>query len=111
VQQIARGHVWTGVQARQLGLVDEVGGYYQAIERAKALAGISGEPRLKRMTPGASPIEAVQKLLGVESASARTLAAAAWVFSDPRSEAIIDQVAQARLREGGAMVLAPDRVR
>jgi len=111
VQQIARGHVWTGVQARQLGLVDQVGGFYDAVDRAKTLANISGEPRLKPMTPGASPVEALQKLLGVESTSARTLAAAAWVFSDPRAEALIDQVAQARLREGGAMVLSSERVR
>jgi len=111
VQQIARGHVWTGVQARELGLVDQVGGFYEAVERAKTLANLSGEPRLKRMTPPASPVEAIQKLLGVEATSARTLAAAAWVFSDPRAESIIDQAAQARLRAGGAMVLAPDRVR
>jgi protease-4 len=111
VQEIARGHVWTGAQARELGLVDQVGGFYDAVGRAKTLAGISGEVRLKRMTPSASSVEAIQKLLGIEAASARTLAAAAWVFSDPRAEAIIDQAAQARLREGGAMVLAPDRVR
>jgi protease-4 len=63
------------------------------------------------MTPEASPIEAVQKLLGIESSSAKTLAAAAWVLGDPRAEALIDQAAQARLREQGAMVLAPDRIR
>jgi protease-4 len=111
VQEIARGHVWTGAQARELGLVDELGGFYDAVDRAKALAGISGEPRLKRLTPPTSSVEAIQKLLGLEAASARTLAAAAWVFSDPRAEGLIDQAAQSRLREGGAMVLAPERVR
>jgi protease-4 len=109
VQQIARGRVWTGVQAHDLGLVDQVGGFYDAVARAQSLAGLSGEPRLKRMTPTASPVEAIQKLLGVEAASARTLAAAAWVFGDPRAEGLIDQAAQARLRAGGAMVLAPER--
>ncbi|HKR87807.1 MAG TPA: signal peptide peptidase SppA [Phenylobacterium sp.] len=111
VQAIARGHVWTGAQARGLGLVDQVGGFYEAVDRAKALAHISGEVKLKRMTPSASPVEALQKLLGIEAASAKTLAAAAWVFGDPRAEAIIDQAAQARLRAGGAMVLAPQRIR
>ncbi|HEU0316278.1 MAG TPA: signal peptide peptidase SppA, partial [Solirubrobacteraceae bacterium] len=48
VQQIAKGHVWTGAQARELGLVDQVGGFYEAVDKAKTLAGISGEPRLKR---------------------------------------------------------------
>jgi protease-4 len=111
VQQIARGRVWTGAQARELGLVDEVGGFYEAVARAQSLAGLSGEPRLKRMTPSASPVEAVERLLGVETTSARTLAAVASVFGDPQAEALIDQAAQARLRSEGAMVLAPDRVR
>jgi protease-4 len=110
VQQIARGHVWTGVQARDLGLVDQVGGFYEAVDRAKALAKISGEVKLKRVSAGATPVEFIEKLLGVEATSAKTLAAAAWVLGDPRAEAIIDQAAQARLREGGAMVLAPQRV-
>jgi protease-4 len=44
--------------------------------------------------------------------SARTLAAAAWVFGDPRSQAILDQVSEARLRgEGHGMVLAPMPIR
>jgi protease-4 len=111
VQQIARGRVWTGAQARELGLVDQVGGFYEAVARAQALAGLTGEPRLKRMTPAASPVEAVQKLLGIETASTRTLAAAAWALGDPRTEALVEQATQARLRAGGAMVLAPDRVR
>ena len=38
VREIAKGRVWTGVQARQLHLVDQLGGYYDAIDRAKALA-------------------------------------------------------------------------
>jgi protease-4 len=107
VREIARGHVWTGAQARELGLVDELGGFYQAVDRAKALAKLDGEPRLRRMTPGASTFEALEKILGVQASSVRTLAAAAWVFSDPRAKGVLDELAQARLRDGGAMVLAP----
>jgi protease-4 len=110
VQQIARGRVWTGAQARELGLVDELGGFYEAVGKAQKLAGLSGEPRLRRMTPQASPVQALQKLMGVQTSSARTLAAAAWVFGDPQAQALIDAAAQARLRDGGALVLAPDRV-
>ena len=110
VQEIARGRVWTGAQAREIGLVDQLGGFYEAVDRAKTLAKIEGEPRLKRMTPPASPIEVLQKLLGVEASAARTLAAAAWLFGDPRAQGIVDEAVQARLRDGGAMVLAPQRV-
>lgn len=110
VRQIAKGHVWTGAQAKDLGLVDEIGGFYQAVDKAKALASIKGEARLKRMSPSGSPFEALQKMMGVSAASARTLAAAAWVFGDPRAQGILDGLAQERLRSQGAMVLAPTRV-
>jgi protease-4 len=110
VREIARGHVWTGAQARQLGLVDEVGGFYQAVDKAKALAGLTGEPRLKRMTPTATPFEALQKILGVSATSVRTLAAAAWIFGDPKAKSLLDEMAQGRLRDQGAMVLEPARL-
>ncbi|HUJ29695.1 MAG TPA: signal peptide peptidase SppA [Candidatus Acidoferrum sp.] len=38
VNQIAKGRVWSGEQAKQLGLVDELGGMDRAIEVAKQLA-------------------------------------------------------------------------
>jgi protease-4 len=110
VREIAKGHVWTGVQAKDLGLVDEIGGFYEAVGKAKTLAGITGEARLKRMSPTTSPFESVQKMLGVSATSARTLAAAAWVFGDPRAQGILDELAQARARSLGATVLAPTRV-
>jgi protease-4 len=40
VDKIAQGRVWTGERARQLGLVDELGGLHTAIERARELARI-----------------------------------------------------------------------
>jgi protease-4 len=111
VREIAKGHVWTGAQAKQLGLVDELGGFYDAVAKAQSLAGLTGEPRLKRMTPSASPFEALQKIFGVSASSARTLAAAAGVLGDPRAQGVLDSLAEARLRsEGGGMVLSPDRL-
>lgn len=113
VREIAKGRVWTGEQAKQLGLVDELGGFYQAVDKAKALAKLSGDVRLKRMDGGPSPFEAFERLLGVSETSAKTLAAAAWVLGDPRSQAILDEMAHARLRAapGGASVLADTPVR
>ncbi len=112
VQEIARGRVWTGAQAKSLGLVDELGGFYQAVAKAKALAKIEGDVRLRRMTPQASPLEALENVLGVGAVSVRTLAAAGWVLGDPRAEAILENVATERLRSQGAgMVLAPTPLR
>ena len=43
VDEIAQGRVWTGEQARQLGLVDELGGLYKAIDMAKQRARIPAD--------------------------------------------------------------------
>ncbi len=110
VHEIAKGRVWTGVQAKELGLVDEIGGYYAAVDKAKALAGLKGDIRVKRMTTQSSPFEALEGALGVSATSIRTLAAAAWILGDPRAKGILDEMSQARLRDGGAMVLAPTPV-
>jgi protease-4 len=112
VREIAKGRVWTGVQAKENGLVDKVGGFYQAVDVAKDLAGLQGDVPLRRMTPSEGTFEALQKALGVSATSAKTLAAAAWVFGDPRAQEIIDRAAEARLRaRGGGMVLAPQPFR
>jgi protease-4 len=46
VREIADGRVYTGKQAMELGLVDELGNLPEAIDRAAELGGIEGEPRL-----------------------------------------------------------------
>lgn len=40
VDQVARGRVWTGADACDRGLVDELGGFRTALRRAKILAGL-----------------------------------------------------------------------
>ena len=47
VMELADGRIYTGSQAKELGLVDEMGNYYDAISRAAELAGITGVPRVK----------------------------------------------------------------
>ena len=47
VRQLADGRIYTGNQAKQLGLVDELGNMYDAIEGAKAIAGLQGDVELK----------------------------------------------------------------
>jgi len=45
-ETLADGRVWTGRQAASLGLIDEVGGLYEATALAGKLAGIKGEPKI-----------------------------------------------------------------
>ena len=112
VREIAKGHVWTGEQAKALGLVDQIGGFYEAVDLAKTLAHLTGEPHLRRMTPSEGPLETLEHVLGVSATSARTLAAAAWVMGDPRADTILNRLVEARMREGGrAAVLAPMPIR
>jgi protease-4 len=40
VDQLGRGRVWTGIQAMESGLIDEVGGLRTAVARAKASLGL-----------------------------------------------------------------------
>lgn len=40
VQEIAKGRIYTGDEALKLGLVDTLGGYYEAVQAAKKILGI-----------------------------------------------------------------------
>jgi protease-4 len=46
VRKIADGRVVTGAEAKDLGLVDELGNFYDAVELAKKEAKLDGEPHL-----------------------------------------------------------------
>lgn len=43
VRKIAKGQVWTGVKAKELGLVDELGGFLKAIDITKQLINVPEE--------------------------------------------------------------------
>jgi protease-4 len=65
----AKGRVWTGQQAKQIGLVDSLGGLEDAIKVAHDLAGIpADQPSVVRMYPEPlSPIEAAFAILKGDS--------------------------------------------
>jgi protease-4 len=50
VRAIADGRIMTGLQAKELGLVDEMGNFEDAMRIAKSLAGIEGEVSVVRPT-------------------------------------------------------------
>jgi protease-4 len=50
VEALARGRVWTGVRAQQLGLVDELGGLFDAVDYARDAAGIRPKARYELVT-------------------------------------------------------------
>lgn len=46
VRSFADGRIFTGRQAKEIGLVDELGSFQDAIKKTAELAGIKGEPRV-----------------------------------------------------------------
>jgi protease-4 len=46
VYEIAKGRIWSGKDARDIGLVDELGGFEEAMHAAKAAAGIRVEEKV-----------------------------------------------------------------
>ena len=47
VDKVGKGRVWTGSQAKEIKLVDELGGLTKAIELAKSLAGIPADEKVR----------------------------------------------------------------
>jgi protease-4 len=46
IRKLAEGRVWTGAQARERGLVDELGGLLDALRRARVEAGLPSDARV-----------------------------------------------------------------
>jgi protease IV len=72
VHEVARGRVWTGADAAQNGLVDELGGLADAAEIARRRAGLPAGAPL-RAFPRQSPLD---QLFPPESSESRPAAAA-----------------------------------
>ncbi|MED5374472.1 MAG: signal peptide peptidase SppA [Myxococcota bacterium] len=50
VEEVARGRVWSGTRAKEAGLVDEIGGLMDAVDRAKAEAGLDPDADVQLVT-------------------------------------------------------------
>lgn len=56
VEAVARGRVWTGADALERGLVDELGGLGAAVAAARGLAGLPGDAQMRRW-PHVTPLD------------------------------------------------------
>jgi protease-4 len=91
VETIAKGRVWTGVQAKEIGLVDELGGLSTAVAKAKELAGLKAEDsvRLRLYPEEKSPFEAIEELFGGSAEAARAAAVLGAVAGDERLNRVL----------------------
>jgi protease-4 len=71
IDAIAQGRVWSGMDARQQGLVDRLGGYDDAVMEAATRAGLKGGYGVRRIEPELS--WAQQLLFQVRSSGERWL--------------------------------------
>ena len=72
VHEVAQGRVWTGTKAKELGLVDELGGLDAAIAEAQELAGLEAY-RITEYPKVKDPFQQfMEKLMNPMSAKAQT---------------------------------------
>ncbi|CAN5836987.1 signal peptide peptidase SppA [soil metagenome] len=77
LESIAGGRVWTGAEALELGLIDEIGGFREALRKSRELGGIEWDvpealvkvnpPRGGRPSPGEPALEAIGEMWGALS--------------------------------------------
>lgn len=71
VDRVARGRVWTGADARERGLVDELGGFRTALRRAKILAGLDEDTDVRIVAyPGGSLLDMLRPRASSQPAAA-----------------------------------------
>jgi protease-4 len=80
VKPLAEGRIYTGEQAKKVGLVDELGNFYDAVKLAGKLGGITGEPKVKYL---GAPKGLWQELMATESLLGRHLKGSRGLLMDP----------------------------
>ena len=91
VLEIAGGRVWTGAQAQERGLVDELGGLRTAVNTAKRLAGIDEDAtvRVRRFPARKNAFEKFQALFGASAEGARAARVMSELATLPEVQAFI----------------------
>jgi protease-4 len=64
MQEVARGRVWTGEDAKERGLVDELGGFPVALKLAREAAKLEGPVRVEVFPRKKGAAEVLSELLG-----------------------------------------------
>jgi len=85
VHEHARGRAWTGIDAKEIGLVDELGGLPVALRLAKELAKIPDKKKVRlRAYPATSALDALKRNKGTSNDEAAAAAVGALLASSVR---------------------------
>lgn len=102
VDNVARGRIWTGVDAMERGLVDELGGFRTAVRRAKVLAGLDPDTEVRVLSyPGSSLLDMLRPRASSQPGAA-SLPEAVGALLTRSVAGILEQVEQST---SGAKVL------
>jgi len=104
--KVARGRVWSGADALEAGLVDEIGGINAAIEKAKALAEIDTDTEVRLLS---YPMQSGAFPFLNSSASAQQLQALGTLsalLQDPELKAIMSEIQSTRSQPVQARMMA-----
>lgn len=109
VREIAKGRVWTGAQAKELGLVDKIGGFDTAVAEARRLAGFKPEDNvpLRYLPKVRSPFEGMGQAVEAGADSAHALITLGQTLGDPKVQAAVRAVRRVNARAEDSSVLAP----
>ena len=106
VREVARGRVWTGAQAIEHGLVDEIGGLHEALAAAADLAEVT-RYRLQVYPEKESAWDVVAKRGGLGMGSSPRMRAAAGVLAEMRPLVALAEALGLLERQGDAVLLDP----
>jgi len=105
VREIARGRVWTGTQAKELGLVDEIGGFMKALDVAKELAEIDADTKVQiKMYPREkTDMEKLEDLFNASAEASANLGELQALTNSPEFKAFLRAKALAAENQGVQM--------
>lgn len=107
VRELAKGRVWSGIAAEEKGLVNETGGYMDAIEKAKELAGIDAETKVRtKFYPLADdPFAAFGSVFGASAEASESMAMLNTLMQDEHFQTVLRQ--SLAIKDGQAQMSGP----
>jgi protease-4 len=102
VQELARGRVWSGADAKERGLVDELGGFWTAVDATKTLIGVDTNTRivLRDFPERQGFWERVSRVVDNSSATLRAIDGLNAILASPPVKILTEAVSMA---SGGGM--------
>lgn len=102
VKAVAQGRIWSGRDAFEHGLVDELGGFRTAVAKAKELAGIGADDEVRLAN---FPNSALAEMLRQRSSSAPAAQVLAEMMLGRVAQTAMDSVLRAQRSMAGAQAL------